>query len=266
MQAEHFQYDPACQPNTWLLWIGPGQYGSAALDASSGRIKQLEYRDYDPYAADVFVRHAAELFTDRSSIHSIRVSFRLHEWCWTPTALTAEKDAVQQWIAPFWPDRIGHRWVADHAGPADATAWVFTPDHIRDQLHHLCTAVEYKHAAGFMTNRGASDAPVLEITNMNDLCWVTVSNSATFLYGQPHRIESAADLLYLLTGLTHRFNLNWADLEVYLSGQWPLDSSLLSMLQHRTHRIQWRNHPWSSLHAALPAHWFTPLYDLFECA
>jgi hypothetical protein len=266
MQTENFQLDPACQPNTWLLWIGPGQYGSVALDSSTGRVKQIEYRDFDPYAVDVFVRHAAELFTDRSAIHSIRVCFRLNEWCWTPTAFTTEKDAVQKWITPFWPDRVGHRWVADQAGPADATAWVFTPDHIRDQLHHLCTAVEYRHAAGFMTTRQPSDSAVLEIIKMSDLCWFTLSTSANFRYGQPHLVESEADLIYTLAGLTRRFNLNWNDLDVYLSGQWPLDSSWISSLQDRTPRIHWRNTPWSSLNTELPAHWFTPLYDLFECA
>jgi hypothetical protein len=263
MQTDKFHLDPACNPNTWLLWIGASQYGSLCMDSSTGIVKQLEYRDHDLYGSDVFVRHAAELFSDRAAIQTIRVAFRLNEWCWTPTAFTSEKEAVQKWIAPFWPDRIGHRWVADGDGLLDATAWVWTPDHIRDQLHHLCNRVEYKHTAGFSHSTQSIDATHVQLVRLQNDCWITLTQANRFLYGQPHRIETEGDLLYVLAGLIDRFSLNWSNIDISLSGQWALESELIAALKKRTERIAYTDSPFSF---SEPAHWFTPLYDLYICA
>ena len=263
MPTEPFLMDPNSLPDTWLLWIGSNQYGSLCMDSSTGTIKQLEYRDHDLFCADVFVRHAAELFTDRAAIKTIRVAFRLSDWCWTPTAFTSEKEAVKKWISPCWPDRIGHRWVADGSGPREATAWVLTPDHIRDQLHYLCPTVEYKHATGFIQPTEKTDATLLKIVRVKNECWVSLQKSDRFLYGQPHRIETVGDLLFVLSELTHRFELNWADLSINLSGQWESDSDLLSSLRSRSVQISFGETPWSF---AGPAHWFAPLYELLTCA
>lgn len=262
MQTDRFFMDPACSPDTWLLWIGPKQYGSVCIHSSSGAIKQLEYRDFDLYGTDVFVRHAAELFSDRAAIQKICVSFRLNDWCWTPTAFTSEKEAVKKWISPFWPDRFGHRWVADGSGPLEATAWVLTPDHIRDQLHHLCQTVEYKHASGFTPSAGTRESSCLQIARLKDECWVSINRSGAFLYGQPHRVESEGDLLYLLSQLVDRFELDWSVLDIHLSGQWESDSKLLDTLHDRTERISFLECPWSF---DGPLHWYTPLYDLYTC-
>lgn len=263
MQTDHFFLDPSCSPDTWLLWIGANQYGSVGMDSSSGAIKQLEYRDYDRYEADVFVRHAAELFADRTAIQKIRVAFRLNDWCWTPTAFTSEKEAVQKWISPFWPDRVGHRWVADGSGPSEATAWVLTPDHIRDQLHHVCQKVEYKHASGFTPSAELPESTYIQIIRFQDDYWVSINRSGIFLYGQPHRIESEGDLLYLLSQLVDRFELDGSVFAIQLSGHWNSDSKLLDLLSERTDHISFLESPWSF---DRPAHWNTPLYELFKCA
>ena len=266
MQTRTFQLDPTCSPDSWLLWIGPDQYGSVALHTATGTIKQMEYRSFDAYGTDVFLRHAAEIFADRSAIRQIRVAFRMDAWCWTPTAFTSEVDAIQKWISPFWPEQVGHRWVADGHGPTDATAWVLSPDHIRDQLHHLFSLVEYKHACGLNLPNATAASTSMELIRMRDQCWICIWRQNQFLYGQPHRIETAADLLYTLSMLTNRFTLDWSTLDIRLAGQWSSDSELLGTLQSRSNRIQFRSNPWANLLSDSPAHWFTPLYDLFACA
>jgi hypothetical protein len=264
MSNDNFSYDPSCRPNNLVLCISHDQLGVAAIDLHEKKIKQIEYRPFDLYNSDTFSDLSKEWIVDTNSINRLRVVFLLNDWCWTPTSLTSQREQALEWIKSFWPDRIGHAWIADSTGTADATAWVRVPVHLLDQLKKISSDLTFTHAS-FFNPRPPSSTCQLSIVRIGSTCCFSVWNEGHFLYGQPHTIESTEDLTFVLSLLREKYSLQLDQMELDLSGQWPLDSEWMDLLQKHFPTIQGRDIHWTGIEAGLPPHWFTPLEDIFTC-
>jgi hypothetical protein len=264
MTNEIYTYNPACQPDNWILVIGPENYASAAIDRFNRYIKQIEYRPFDLYASGTLREFAKEIFTERAEIRKIRVCFLLSDWCWTPTSLT-RTEAIQEWLDPFWSEKTGHTWLSDSCSKNDATAWVRVPKHLIEELNQLSATVEFVHGRFFTSASPSRKQFTLQITRLGQDCWFGLWDQQRLLYAQPHRIEDVNDLLYTLSILVDKYNVKTQQLALQLAGQWTLDSDFLPPLRQRFSDIQSREANWVDGAGMYPAHWFTPLVDTLAC-
>ena len=264
MSNDNFSYDPSCHPNNLILCISHDQLGIAAIDLNGKKIQQIGYRPFDLYNSDLLSDLFQEGLVDPNSIKRLRVAFMLNDWCWTPASLTKDKNQALQWIDPLWPERIGHAWIADSNATADATAWVRVPIHLLDQLKKISSDLTFKHAS-FFNPLPSSSTCQLSIVRIASTCCFSVWKEGRFLYGQPHTIESTDDLTFVLSLLREKYSLQPEQMGLDLSGQWPLDSEWMDLLQKHFPTIQGRDIHWTDIEAGLPPHWFTPLEDIFTC-
>lgn len=265
MAYDSLTYNPSCQPDTWILLIGPDRYASAAIDPFNRFLLQAEWSDLDLYKPDFFSQRAKAIFTERTEIRKIRVCFLLPEWFWTPTSLDAEVPASHG-PTTGWPDKAGHSWINDQIVSADATASVRVPQQILHQLNQHTNSLEYKHCSVFSVRERPATGPQLEILRVGQICWFSLWQSERFLYGQPHPISHADDLLYVLSLLAAKYDLPTDRLNLTLSGDWSLDSPCLDPLRQRFPQLHTRESTWKKLPGDHPAHWYTPLEDIFSCA
>ncbi len=265
MGVRSFTLNPSCTPDTWCLWVGPQRVGSVSIDSATGHIKQIGYFPFDPFSPQQLRTLADGAFGKNASILKINVAFRFDQWTWIPTAQCESANAVDKWIRPFFPERMGHSWVDDPRGPAEATAWVDVPAHLIDQLKKLSANIHNCHATGFLSAANSSAGPSLELVRVGNRCWFSLFDNQQFLYGQPHIIEELDDLLYVLGILFEKYGLQATDTRLSLVGEWEPDSDWLNILRLRFNRIEGRDAPIANLGADHPGHWFTPLADLLAC-
>ncbi|MBM3432055.1 MAG: DUF3822 family protein [Bacteroidetes bacterium] len=265
MATDSLSFNPSCQPDTWILLIGPDRFASAAIDPFNRYVLQAECSTLDLYSPDFFRQQAKAIFTDRAEIRKIRVCFLLPEWFWTPTSLDAE---IPETLGPTtgFPEKAGHDWITDTNPSADATAWVRVPQHILRQLHELTPTLEYKHTAVFFARPKTKSSAHLQILRIGGVCWFSLFEGDRFLYGQPHPVTTAEDLLYVVSLLADTYKFQTGKLELTLTGEWSLDSEWLIPLRQRFAWLTTRESTWKNLSSDRPAHWFTPLEDVFSCA
>ena len=264
MAAEMFTLNPSCTPDTWLLWVGMNRFGAAAIDTSSRLVKTIGYHSLDLYQPDQLRSAAAAAFGEQASIRKIMVAFRLDSWCWTPASAGNSPEVIEKWIHPFFPQRVGHSWIADSEGPNGAVGWVEVPGHLLAQLQALSPQVFFRHAAGFKHLSVADHACRLELTRVGDRGWFSIWQNGNFIYGQPHVVETEADLLYVLSMLSEKFDLPTAEMKLTLTGEWEADSEWLSVLRRYFSKIEGRDAGFVLQEIDQPGHWFTPLSDLLS--
>lgn len=265
MSTGSYTLNPSCSPDTCLLWVGPNRIGYASLDATGRSIRTIGYHAFDPYDPDPLREPLLEAFGEGSVIRRVIVALRFDQWVWTPSTSGNSSDALDAWIRPFFPERIGHRWITDTSGPDSSIAWVETPVHLLTKLQSICSHVECRHAVGFVRSNNNDTATQLELTRVGNRCWISLHGTDHFQYGQPHLVEQPDDLLYVLGILFEKYNVQASGVKLSLVGEWEPGDEWLHLLRSRFPHIEGRDNVLSGLLTDVPGHWFTPIADLLVC-
>ncbi len=113
-------------------------------------------------------------------------------------------------------------------------------------------------------NAATMNGSLLVDIRKNDFT-VMAAKSSTFLLAQTFEYSTPDDVLYFLLKICQQFSLSPQDIQLHLSGLIDQQSSLYKELYQYFIHVQFRDANWKT-ETEYPAHFFTSLNDLAQCA
>ncbi len=141
------------------------------------------------------------------------------------------------------------------------------PDIVHDRLRRQFPKATFRHQQSLElrnTNAGIEQG-CLQVDFATDDFSVLAVSQSKLLFSGSCEYSSPADVLYYLLRVCHQFSLSQQDVQLQLSGLIDSNSALYKELYQYFIHISFRDAMWSGTNE-YPAHFFTSLNDLAQCA
>jgi hypothetical protein len=143
------------------------------------------------------------------------------------------------------------------------------PNDIQQWFSQRFPTAKYRHqySLGIKTIQSSGDAGCLLVDFREDEFSVIAARSGSILLARCFEYSTPDDVLYYLLKLCRQFQLSQQELQLSISGLIDRQSSLFKELYQYFIHTGFRDASWSrDNRAEFPAHFFTSLNDLAQCA
>lgn len=256
--------EPLLQPVLNIL-CGEKHFAAAVTDQSSGELKKLLYfADEEGIQPDSALEVLDQEFSQGQAFYQVRIGYDYSGSALVPSGIFRQDDA--DGLQPYHP--YGAMMITEQIPEWQLYNVYPVPSGMHRMLTGKFPAASFRQqfTITLKTVTGSSEhGLVLANIRRSDFSILVIAAGHCIL-AAAYEYQTPDDIIYQLMRVLDQFQFSQKSLQLRLSGLIDKESALYRELFQYFEQISFREAQWKNRDPQFPAHYFTSLNDIFQCA